>query len=136
MCGMVGYIDMYQPKGEASVFIANGNLEISTVILQEFLSQSYTSCNSTCTEIPVHFVSCFLQSYRFCKTDDPCTGSPETLKCFKPLIISVPLPVMYRYGSGRHDRPTGIGGKECDYGVSSITDCNIVKSKIDGTTET
>ena len=58
MCGMVGYIDMYQPKGEASVFIANGNLEISTVILQEFLSQSYTSCNSTCTEIPVHFVSC------------------------------------------------------------------------------
>ena len=36
MCGMVGYIDMYQPKCEASVFIANGNLEISTVILQEF----------------------------------------------------------------------------------------------------
>ena len=67
MCGMVGYIDMYQPKGEASVFIANGNLEISTVILQEFLSQSYTSCNSTCREIPVHFVSCFLQSYRFCQ---------------------------------------------------------------------
>ena len=74
--------------------------------------------------------------YRSYKTGNLCIGSPETLKCFKPLIISVPLPVMYRYGSGRHDRPTGIGGKECDYGVSSITDCNIVKSKIDGTTET
>lgn len=114
MCGMVGYIDMYQPKGEASVFIAIGNFEASTVIFQEFLPQGYPSRNSTCAEIPIHSVLCFLQSYRFCKTDDPCAGSPETFKCFKPLMIRVPLPVMYRYGAGRHDRPAGIGGKECD----------------------
>ena len=87
MCGMVGYIDMYQPKGEASVFIANGNLEISTVILQEFPSQSYIFRNSTYTEVPVYSFSSFRPMHQFCKITASRAVRPETLKCSDSLII-------------------------------------------------
>lgn len=134
MCGMVGYIDMYQPKGEASFFIANCNFKNSTIIFYEFLSKCYLSCNTTFINTSVNFIACSLQIHQRSMIAHLYAANIKTLKHTKHLINDILLSMAYCCRLMKCGKL--VGEDKCNNGVSSITCCNIDKSKIDGTTET
>lgn len=100
------------------MFASDGIIETPTVILQEFPSQSYIFRNSTYTEVPVYSFSSFRPMHQFCKITASRAVRPETLKCSDSLIIrEVFSDTLLQDGK---DEATD-EGRECDYGVSSIT---------------